>query len=82
MRLRTVVLLVVVIVVAFWFAPFLPTSTANFAAGPELTAWVSPSFALFQCGVAVGHVAVGVPNGSVVNPGKASGFWNCGYPRL
>jgi hypothetical protein len=74
--------MVAVIVVVFWFAPLLPTTAANFAGGPNFTAWVSPSFVLFQCGVTIGHVAVEVPNGAVVNPAEAPTFWNCIYPRM
>jgi hypothetical protein len=81
-----VLAVVAVAIVVFFFAPFLPTATANFGGGPDFTALVSPSFALFQCGVFVGHPGIEVPNGSGVAPGPIRGwwssFWNCDFPRL
>lgn len=80
--LRRIVLVVLVVEAVFFFAPVLPTTTANFGGGPDFTAWVSPSFAFFQCGDFIGHVGILVPNGATVNPGSWSSFWNCDYPRL
>jgi hypothetical protein len=82
-RAHVVWLLIAVAVVAFFFAPVVPATTANFGGGPDFTALVSPSFALFQCGDFVGHPGIQVPNNTVVNPGgPLSSFWNCDYPRL
>ena len=63
----------------FFFAPIVPTTTANFGIGPSYSAWVSPSFALFQCGLFIGHPGIQIPNGDVIMP--VSGPWNCRYPK-
>lgn len=73
----------IVFFLVFFFAPFIPMTTANFGGGLDYNALVSPSFALFQCGDFIGHVGIQVPNGATVNPYKPySSFWNCDYPRL
>jgi hypothetical protein len=83
MRKRTIALLIALCLLVFFFAPFIPTTTANFGHGPDYTALVSPSFALSQCGDFIGHVGIQVPNGAAVNPYESvSSFWNCDYPRL
>jgi hypothetical protein len=84
MRRRNVAIVFsTVAVVVFVFAPFIPMTTANFGHGPDYTALVSPSFALFQCGDFIGHVGIQVSNGATVNPYKPySSFWHCDYPRI
>ena len=80
-RILILAVVICVLVVAFFFVPFVPTETANFGGGPDYSGWVSPSFALFQCGVVIGQVGHEVPNGTFVNP-SAQSLWDCGYPRL
>ncbi|MGD0397204.1 MAG: hypothetical protein ABSB26_09930 [Nitrososphaerales archaeon] len=77
-----IVTVLVIAVVAFLFLPFLPRTTANFGGGQDYSAWVSPSFAFFQCGAVIGHVGIEVTTGSTVNPADDSSYWNCGFPRL
>jgi len=76
------VLLAVVVVAVFIFVPMVETTTANFGGGSNFVGWVSPSFALFQCGVATGNYGVQVPNGAVVNPYGSGPLWNCDYAHL
>jgi hypothetical protein len=75
-----------VIGVAFFFAPVVRMEWANFGGSPDIVAWVSPSFALFQCGAFVGEVGIQVPNGGLVNAQVAfwlaSSNWNCEFPHL
>lgn len=73
--------ILVIAAVVFFLVPCVQTTTTNLD-GPNYTGWVSPSFALFQCGVVVGQVGIQVANGSVVNPSAQSAPWNCGNPRL
>ena len=84
MRRRLLVIIVVVVfAVFFFFVPWGKTVAANFSGGgQDYVGWVSPSFALFQCGVAIGNYPVQVPYGTIVNSGGQNGFWNCEYPRL
>jgi len=83
MRRRLLVVILVVVAIAFFFfIPWGKTIAANFSGGgQDYVGWVSPSFALFQCGVAIGNYPVQVPYGTFVNSGGSS-FWNCEYPRL
>ncbi len=76
--------IVLAVGVGFFFAPIIPMYTTNFGGGPEFTAWVSLSFAFFQCGDFIGHVGIEVPSGATVNPQSAPfwSFWNCDFPRL
>jgi hypothetical protein len=75
--------LVAATVLFFFFVPFVPMTTANFGGGPNYTALVSLSFALFQCGDYVGHPGIQVPNGGFANPYEPfASFWNCDYPHL
>ena len=83
--LATIIL--VTIVVVFLFAPIIQEETASFGGGPTLTAHVSLSFALFQCGAYIGVVGIQVPNGDVANPEgmpfwESSSNWNCQFPHV
>jgi hypothetical protein len=78
---------VAIVLLVFFFAPLVQEEWGNFGARPETVGWVSPSFAMFQCGAFVGGVDIGLPNGGVGNaPGTpfwlASSNWNCQYPHL
>jgi len=87
MRKRLVVILLAVFVVIFFFVPLGKTVGANFSGiGSDYVGWVSPSYAFFQCGVAIGNYPVQLPNGgTVVASGPKpfwSSLWNCEYPHL
>ncbi|MDG6901313.1 MAG: hypothetical protein JRM80_05065 [Nitrososphaerota archaeon] len=72
----------VVIVLAFFFAPIVPVTSLT-PAGAR-SARISPSFGLFQCGAFVGGVVIEVPNGSMVGQAPswvASPNWNCQFPH-
>jgi hypothetical protein len=76
----------VAIIAVFFFAPVLREEWGNFGGGPDTVGWVSPSFALFQCGAYMGGVGIQVPNGAAVNvPGvpfwESSSNWNCAFPH-
>jgi len=84
MKRLAFVAIILVVIVAFFFVPFLPESSIT-PAGPR-SALISPSFGLFQCGAFVGSVVIEVPNGAIVNGEApfwaASSNWNCQFPRL
>ena len=84
MKKKTVVLLGGGLLIIFLFVPFIQTISQPLE-GPESTAWVSPSFMLFQCGVAVGRYPIQVPNGGtsgVPEPFWARNpVWNCEFPH-
>lgn len=87
MRKRLVVIISAVLVVMSFFVPLGKTVTANFSPnGSDFIGWVSPSYAFFQCGVAIGNYPIQLPNGgSAVSSGPEpfwSAFWNCEYPHL
>ena len=74
-----------IIGVMFFFVPWVQTVNLSWGRG-QTVGWVSPSFAVLQCGVATGGYAVEVPNGATVNGveplwAKFSG-WNCEFPHL
>ena len=85
MRKKILGIILAVVVAMFFFVPWVETVTANFGGGQDSVGWVSPSFALFQCGVAIGSYGIHVGNGAVVNAGGPKSFWsslwNCDYPR-
>ncbi len=87
MKRRVLAGVVLAIVMAFFFAPVFREEWGNFAPGGSPTVgWVSPSFALFQCGAHVGGVGIQMPNGGVGGLPEpfwiASSNWNCQYPRM
>ncbi len=85
MKKRYLLGFVVAVVVVFLFAPVIREEWANFGGGPSTVGWVSPSFALFQCGAFVGGVGIQMPNGGVGGmaepPWVVSSNWNCQYPQ-
>jgi len=86
MRSRRLWGIVVVVVIAlFIFVPFLTTATRDAYGGSRDDGWVSPSFALFQCGAATGGYSLTVPSGGGVGlPGPfwvSNSVWNCQYPH-
>jgi hypothetical protein len=74
-------IIIVLAVVLFFLVPLVQTQTTGFGGESNYSAWVSPSFAIFQCGVVVGQVGHYVSNGTVVVP-HAQSLWDCGYPRV
>ena len=83
-RILLAVLAVTIVGVALFFVPFLPMTYMNYGRGAE-TAWVSPSFGLFQCGDFVGTVSIQVADGGA--PGDlpfwlSSSNWNCEFPHV
>ena len=86
MRSRRLWGIVAVIVIAvFIFVPFVQTVGRNAGSGAQDIGWASPSFALFQCGAAVGGYFLQVPSGSGVGLPEPSltsnSVWNCAYPH-
>ncbi|HYB45305.1 MAG TPA: hypothetical protein VEC92_02165, partial [Nitrososphaerales archaeon] len=71
MKRLALVAIILVVIVAFFFVPFVPESSIT-PAGPR-SALISPSFELFQCGAFTGSVTIEVPNGATVS-GEAP-FW-------
>ena len=79
-------MVVVIAVFVFVFVPFLPTVTRNAYSGSQDVGWVSPSFALFQCGGATGGYSLTVPSGGGVGLPEpfwvSNSVWNCDYPHF
>lgn len=75
----------IIVIIVFFFAPFVQTVTRNAYSGSQDVGWVAPSFALFQCGAAIGGYSLQIPNGGGVGlpePFLASNsVWNCEYPH-
>jgi hypothetical protein len=88
MRKRLVVVLLAVLLDTFFFVPLGKTISANFSGeGSDYVGWVSPSYAFFQCGVAIGNYPIQLPNGGTVVGASGpkpfwSSFWNCEYPHF
>lgn len=86
-RMRKIyVIAAVLVIILFFFVPFDRTTFYNPAGTGQKTGWLSPSFAIFQCGVAVGDYMLLVPNGSVYGLPQpwwvSNSFWNCEFPHL
>jgi hypothetical protein len=85
LRRRSLLIVCAMMFILFFFTPFLPIEWASPAGLPIRSAWVSPSFALFQCGSFVGSVAIQVTGNAVVGLPVpfwvASSNWNCQFPR-
>ena len=75
----------IVVIVVFLFVPFLQTVGRNAGSGSQDVGWVSPSFALFQCGAATGGYFLQVPSGGVVGLPEpfwvSNSVWNCEFPH-
>ena len=76
----------VVVIAVFVFVSFVPNVTRNAYSGSQDVGWVSPSFALLQCGAATGGYSLTVPSGSGVGLPEpfwvSNSVWNCEYPHL
>ena len=85
MRWRTITAVTVAVVLIFFFLPVFPVVGISPLRGEE-TGWVSPSFALFQCGSFTGFVFIEVSNGAVVGVAApfwlSSANWNCQFPHV
>ena len=73
-------------IIVVFFAPVLREEWGNFGGGPDTVGWVSPSFALLQCGAFVGGVGIQTPNGAAANPPgvpfwESSSDWSCEFPH-
>jgi hypothetical protein len=75
----------VVVIAVFVFLPILPTVARNAYSGSQDDGWVSPSFALFQCGAATGGYSLTVPGGGGVGGPEpfwvSNSVWNCEFPH-
>ena len=78
--------IILVIIVTMFFIPWGETVSAAMK-GPDSVGWVSPSYAIFQCGPTFGGYPIIHPdcsysmNVETSNPFWAS-FWNCDYPHF
>ncbi len=84
---KTFLVVGVIIVAAFILLPFDQMKTMNPSGSGENIGWVSTSFAIFQCGVAVGGYSLTLPGlGGVNLPHPpfwvSNSVWNCEYPHL
>ncbi|MGA2198314.1 MAG: hypothetical protein ABSG45_00070 [Nitrososphaerales archaeon] len=82
---RLLGIVAIVVMIVFFFVPFVQTVTRNAYSGSQDVGWVSSSFALFQCGAAIGGYSLTVPSGSGVGGAEpfyaSNSVWNCEYPH-